>query len=139
MEPTMGLAERRIAKDFETTVLPGLQKQIDEAAGFAVPIEVRWDTLTKNESMSHNWKECWPKLYFVPIVEAFQKICVDDMGKEALKEKLKKIVIQDAKDSYSSYWATFENGLLTLDYQFANVDSFKDRADVLQQALEKAL
>ena len=135
----MGLAERRIIKDFEANVFPGLKKKIDDAAGFAVPMEIRWDTLAKEERFSHQWAADWPNIYFQPIIEAFKQICVDDMGKEALKGALKQIVVQNTKDSYSSDWATFESGVLTLDYQFANVDAVRDRMEKLKTAVEKAL
>lgn len=137
----MGLAEKRAAAEFETTVYPALKKQIDEAAGFEVPLEVRWDTLLKQEKQVAAWKDAWPKLYFLPIVNAFEQIGVDQMGKDALKETLKKIVVQDAKESYSSYWATFDkgSGTLTLDYQFTNVDDIGGRAELLRKALEAAM
>jgi len=135
----MGLAEKRIIKEFETNVFPGLKQKIDEAAGFTVPIEVRWETLAKEERYSHQWAGSWSNVYFQPIIDAFKQICVDDMGKEALKGALKRIVVQNTKDSYSSDWATFESGVLTLDYQFANVDAVRDRMEKLKTAVEKAL
>ncbi|NVJ01678.1 hypothetical protein HV824_26655 [Myxococcus sp. AM009] len=135
----MGLAERRIVKDFETNIFPDLKKQIDEAAGFDVPVEVKWDTLTKSDQYSGAWVASWPKIYFQPIINAFKNICVDDMGKEALAGGLKKVIIQDAKDSYSSDWAIFEGGTLTLDHQFCNADDVDDRTHTLQKTLEKAL
>jgi hypothetical protein len=135
----MGLAEKRVVKDFETNVYPGLKKQIDETAGFEVTVEVRWDTLAKDDGYTHLWKEGWPKIYFEPLVAALKSICADDLGRDALKGALKKIVIQNAKDSYSSYWSTFEDGVLTLDYQFTNVDEVQDRTNVLRETLEKAL
>jgi hypothetical protein len=135
----MGLAGRRAAKEFETNVFPKLKAEIDAVAGFPVPIEVRWDTLTKDETYVASWNDAWPKIYFTPMVEAFKSICADDLGKEALKGALKKVIVQDAKDSYSSWWATFEGGTLTLDYQFTNVDYVDDRTKVLRETLEKAL
>ena len=135
----MGLAEKRIIKEFETTVYPGLKQKIDEAAGFAVPMEVRWETLAKEERYSHQWLGAWQNVYFQPIIDAFKHICADDMGKEALKGALKQIVVQNTKDSYSSDWASFESGVLTLDYQFANIDAVRDRMERMKTAVEKAL
>lgn len=135
----MGLAENRAIKEFVTTVLPSLKTKIDEAAGFDVPLEVRWDTLTRDETYSSGWVAGWPKIYFQPIIEAFQQICVDDMGKEALRSSLKRVVVQNTKDSYSSWWASFAGGTLTLDYMFTNVDAVTDRTRVLREALENGL
>ncbi|MEO8704659.1 MAG: hypothetical protein ABI867_31680 [Kofleriaceae bacterium] len=135
----MGLAEKRAAAEFETKLFPDLVKKIHDAAGFAVPIEVRWDTLAKQEKYVARWNEGWPKLYFLPIVEALQRICVDDLGKQALATALKKIVVQDTRDSYSSNWAAFASGVLTLDYMYTNVDDVGERARTLREALEKEL
>ncbi len=137
----MGLAEKRAAAEFETNAYPTLKKTIQEAAGFELPIEVRWDTLMKQEKYVKAWPEAWPKLYFTPIVNAFSKICIDDMGKAALKETLKKIVIQDTKPSHSSQWAAFDKatGLLTLDHQFTNLGEIQSRSDILRKVLEAAM
>ena len=135
----MGLAEKRIIKEFETTAYPALKKKIDEAAGFEVVMEVRWDTLAKDEKYQGSWIASWPKIYFVPIENAFKEICADAMGRDALKGALKKIIVQNAAESYSSYWATFDDGVLTLDYQFTNVDAVDDRTQKLRAAVEAKL
>ena len=138
----MGLAERRVATDFETNHYPALKKKIDEAAGFEVPMEVKWNTLADGDPrFVKGWTDGWPKIYFAPIIEAFKLICRDQMGKDALRSALKQIVIQNTTKSFSSYWAKFEpaNGVLTLDYQYTNVDAIKDRTDVLVKELEKHL
>src|SRR3954462_2343928 len=77
---SMGLAERRAAKEFETKRFPQLKKDIDDAAGFEVPVTVAWDTLAK-EGEAHLYDDCWPKVYFQPLVAAFKGITIDDMGK----------------------------------------------------------
>lgn len=135
----MGLAERRAAQDFETNHWPALKKKIDEAAGFEVDIEVKWDTLAKEGKYVNQWTDAWPKIYFAPIIEAFKQIARDAMGKQALKESLKKVVVQNTTSSFSSYWASFESGQLTLDYQFTNVSDVKARTDVLVKELETKL
>lgn len=137
----MGLAEKRAATEFEAKTYPTLKQAIDEAAGFEVPIEVRWDTLMKQEKYVKAWPEAWPKIYFTPIVETFRQICIDDLGKTALKETVKKIVIQDTKPSHSSQWAAFDKatGLLTLDHQFTNINELKSRTEVLRKVLEAAM
>lgn len=135
----MGLAERRATKSFQDTKFPGLKKSIDAAAGFPVDVEVKWETISP-EGQSHLYDESWPKLYFVPVADALTSICRDDMGKEALKAALKKIVIQNTKDnSSSSYWCEFGGGTLTLEQSLSNVDDVKDRTDALVTLLESKL
>ncbi|HEY4221964.1 MAG TPA: hypothetical protein VGO62_11485 [Myxococcota bacterium] len=136
----MGLAERRAAADFEKNLLPKHKADIIAAMTFEVPIEVDLATLSKEGASAH-YGEAWPKVYFQPLVAALKSICADDMGKEALKGALKSIQIKNSSDIYSSSrWATFENGVLTLDHDpWSNVDEVKDRTDALIKLLEAKL
>ena len=134
----MGLAERRAIKAFEDTKWPELKKQIVEAAGTDVPIEVDWPSLAA-DGFAESYAESLPKIYFLPLIEAFKKVAFDDMGREAVKAGITKIVVQNKKPDYSSYWADLENKVLTLDYQFVNVDYVDDRTDTLVKKLEEKL
>lgn len=77
----------------------------------------------------------------MPLVEALKSISADDMGAEALKESVKKIVIKNASDcSSAGRWATFEGGGITLDHKpTTNVDHVQDRTDNLVKLLEDNL
>ena len=135
----MGLAERRAAKAFETEKFPKLKAEVIAAASFEVPIEVDWESLSKPE-MSHQYDETWPKLYFTPLIAAFKEICQDDMGKEALKAVLKKIVLTNKSGIYyGDRCAKLESGTLTIDHDMSNVDNIKERQDGIRTLLEKAL
>jgi hypothetical protein len=135
----MGLAERRAVKTFQDEKVPALKKQVEEAAAFAVPMEVNWETIAP-EGQAHLYDEAWPKLYFAPLVDAFKSICSDQMGKDALKGALKKVVIQNTKQNYSaSYWCEFDGGVLTLEQSLSNVDDVKDRTAALVTLLESKL
>ena len=136
----MGLAERRAAKQFEDEVFPGLVKDIQAAAGFAVPVEVVWEGLMA-DGYDHMYGEAWPKVYFTPLIAALKKITIDEMGKGALKDGLKKILIQNTKGNYSgSSVAAFEGGVLTLDHEpMSNIDDIADRTKGIQKVLEAKL
>ena len=136
----MGLAERRAAKEFETKRFAQFKTDIDTAAGFDVPVEVKWETFTI-EGESHLYDECWPKVYFEPLIEALKAVAIDDMGKDALKTGLKRVEIANTKDvSNYDYYATFEDGTLRLDHlPHTNVDDVSPRAKSVQKVLEKAL
>src|SRR5262245_35613209 len=136
----MGLAERRAAKEFETTMFPNWKKKIVEAAHFEVPINVDWEALAEPD-YAHLYAECWPQVYFEPLVGALPAICVDDMGREALQTGLKKIVVTNRSDrSYGSECATFEAGVLTVDHKpCTNVGQIEERTKSIQKALEAAL
>ncbi len=136
----MGLVERRAAKEFETKQFPQLKKEVDAAAGFEVLLEVRWDTLA-TEGQAGLYAESWPAIYFEPLITAIRAVGIDDMGREALKAGLKKVVIQNqAGVYYGDRMATFADGVLTLDHEpCTNVADVKDRSKGIQEALEKGL
>src|SRR5690348_7685423 len=124
----MGLAERRAAKEFETQKYPKLKAAIDAAAGFEIPVEVNWELLSI-EGSSHLYADCWEKVYFTPLIEALKVICFDEMGKEALKTSLKKVVVLNKDQiNYGDRMATFTGGVLTLDHKpTTNVGNLKER------------
>jgi hypothetical protein len=136
----MGLVERRAAKEFETKRFPQLKQEIDEAACFDVPLEVKWDTLA-TDGDTHLYEANWVKVYFQPLVQALKGITFDDMGKDAVKAGLKKIEIQNHKGASSGdAMVSFENGILVLDHKpHVNVDNVNERARSIQKLLEAKL
>ncbi|HEY4242411.1 MAG TPA: hypothetical protein VGM88_21485 [Kofleriaceae bacterium] len=135
----MGLAERRAAKDFQDKQFVELKKEIEKAAGFAVPLDISWDQLAK-EGSSHLYAESWPELYFKPLVAAFRQIARDDMGKEALAAGLKKIEIRNAKGAYSPHSAiSFDNGTLVIDHDLSNVGDTDERTKYIIEIVEQKL
>jgi hypothetical protein len=136
----LGLAERRACKAFEEQAYPPLKKQIDEAAGFEVPVEVRWGLLASKD-YADSYSESWPKVFFKPLIEALKRISNDAMGKEALKTGLKRIIVQNSCGNYSAdRWATFRDGTLFLDHDpVSNQDYGEERWQRLHHVLEKGL
>lgn len=136
----MGLVERRAVKEFQDRRLPALQQQVAEAAGFEVPLEIAWDQLARDDQARY-FDEGWTKVYFDPLVAALQAITVDDMGRDALKAGLTKVVIKSEGGIYDGErMASFAGGVLTLDHEpFTNVDDVAERSAAIQRALEKGL
>src|SRR5512140_81192 len=135
----MGIAERKAASQFEETAYPKLKKDVEAAAHFDVPIEVDWNTLAV-EGYEHLYAEAWPKVYFTPLIGALQAIAVDELGREALRSTLKRVVIRNTTGASSgSSMVRFQDGVLTLDHEPAtNVDNVEDRQEAIQRALEAA-
>jgi hypothetical protein len=136
----MTLAERRVVKEFETGQFPALKTRIEEAAGFAVPIEVQWDTLAV-PGESRLYAESWPQVYFEPLIAGLTVVCRDDLGREAIESTLKKIVIRNTKECvYGDCWATLQDGVLTLDHEpLTNAGDTEDRKNGLVKMLESTL
>ena len=136
----MNLAERRVVAEFESNHYPELQKRVEEAAGFAVPIEVRWESLAV-PGESHLYREHWPLVFFEPLIIGLSTVCRDATGKEAVRNGLHKVVIQNTKGCcYGSCWASFADGVLTLDHEaLTNSTDIADRTKGLVAALEGGL
>src|SRR5215472_14384724 len=136
----MGLQERRAAKEFETNVLPGLTSELAKIAGFEVPVKVDWESLSV-EGYASSYREFWTKVYFTPLLEALKGVCIDDMGRQALRDNLKSVVIQNKHQiHYGDRMATFDGGVLTLDHEAAtNIDDVEERKKGIQTLLESKL
>jgi hypothetical protein len=138
--PAMGLAERRALKGFQDNQLPALTAEIQQLAGFPVPIEINFEQLAKDD-YADSYADNFRKVYFEPTIGALKAIAIDDLGKDALKAGLKKIVFCNTKDTYTAEYAVaFADGALTIDHDScSNVDYVDDRTTALIKVLEKGL
>jgi hypothetical protein len=131
----MGLAERRAIKIFQEGKYTKLKEEIDRVAGFEVDMDINWDSLGK-EGYAEYYEEYLPKVYFRPLIDALKGVCVDDLGREALREGLKKVVLAD-EDEYNP---TFVGGKLMLHFGSTTyIDDVTDRKNRIQATLEKGL
>ncbi|MFT3701164.1 MAG: hypothetical protein QM802_02280 [Agriterribacter sp.] len=136
----MGLIEKRAIKAFQDTAYVNLVKEINTIAGYPVEFDVKWETLA-DPDYPHMYEEGFTKVYFTPVINALKEITVDDLGKEALKETLKKIVITNEKDIYYGCYAyAYDNGTLTIDHKpFTNIDDITDRSNELVKFLSSKM
>ncbi len=136
----MGLAERRIIKEFQEGAYKNLVSEINQLIGFNIEFDVDWNSLMSNE-YSDIWDTTFSKVYFQPLLGALKSIAEDDMGKEALKDSLHKIVIKDESDNSSARNTyKFENGVLVIDHSsYMNADFVEERTGALTEVLEKNL
>jgi len=135
----MGLAERRAMKEFQDKQFPELKNEIQKVAGFKVPIEIAWEQLAVEERTDY-YKEAWTEIFFKPVIDALRQITRDDMGKEALKDGLKKIEFRNSSGNSSPQRAiTFINGTIMIDHELTNVGDTADRTKHLIELVEKGL
>lgn len=110
----MGLAERRKMKELQENVLPGRVKEIAGICGAEIPYEVDWDSFQDDE----------PGLNFMDNLSchrlnmALRVICIDDMGKEAVRESLKRVRLRNVKDK-SAMKLSFADGTLEMHCAYA--------------------
>ncbi|WP_203658146.1 hypothetical protein [Actinocatenispora rupis] len=135
----MGLAERRAVQRFRDDDYPGWLARIEEAAGFPVPVDVSWDELAV-AGHADDYAEFFPLVYFAPLVNALRAVAVDDLGRQALRDGLRTIVVRNTGEYFSAAGMTFADGVLTFDHRSqTNLDFGAERADALRRLLESAL
>jgi hypothetical protein len=136
----MGLQEKRAIKAFQEGSYKKLTDEINAQAGYAIEYDVNWDTLALDE-MADYYDDSFTKVYFTPVLLSVKEIAADDMGKEALKETLKKIVIKnEAGNVYGSSAYSFSQGVLTIDHQpCTNIENVNERTTELTDLLMKQM
>jgi hypothetical protein len=110
----MGLNERRKVKELQETVLPGRVKEIEEICGKGVPYEVDWPSIA----------DSYEALNFLDNISchrlnmALRMICMDDLGKEAVREGLRTVKLKNVPDKAEKKLA-FEGGVLEMHCAYA--------------------
>ncbi|HEV8197959.1 MAG TPA: hypothetical protein VGP87_15035 [Gemmatimonadales bacterium] len=110
----MGLNERRKIKELQDTTLPGRVREIEEICGKAIPYEVDWDSFA-DDLDGLNFLD---NLSCHRLNMALRTICVDDMGKEAVRTTVRLIRLQNVKDK-SAMQMTFKDGVLEMRCAYA--------------------
>jgi hypothetical protein len=141
----LGLAERRAIQNYQEKFYPDLLKGINDAVGAPIEVEVKWDTMAgPGQAEKYSQPGYWTDIYFVPLVSALKAVASDAMGKKAVQEKLKKIVIfHDTTTAPASNYingVTFESGTLSINFHpYSNVSDVDSRAKAIQKLLESKL
>src|SRR3954454_11232108 len=110
----MGLNERRKMKELQEVVFPGRVKEIEEICGKPIPYEIDWDSLSDDAA----------GLNFIDNISchrlnmALRVICQDDLGKQAVRDGLKKIKLKNVKDK-SAMKLSFDDGVLEMHCAYA--------------------
>ena len=110
----MGLAERRKIKEIQDNVLPGRVKEIAEICGAEIPYDIDWDSFN-DDLQGLNFLD---NLSCHRLNMALRVICVDDMGKEAVRDALKVVRLRNVKDK-SNMKLSFGEGALNMHCAYA--------------------
>ena len=141
----VGLAERRAMAAYRKDKWPGIEQAIQQAAGFAIPVEVEWDQLTiPGNASNYADDEFFGKTIFEPLTAALRSITADQMGRDSLRAKLQRIHVRyDEKTAVASNYPgglTFKDGVLDINWRpYANTFDVQPRTEALTQLLEKNL
>lgn len=140
-----GLAERRAIAAYAKDMWPALEKSIQDAAGFPVAVTLDLKTLAlPGYADSYAADDYLRKPVIDPVIRALSGIASDEIGKQALKDKLKSVVIfyDEATAPASAYrdGVTFADGTLKVNWKpFTNVDDLDARVEALTKVLESNL
>ena len=130
----MGLAERRKIKELQETTLPERVREIAEICGAPIPYEVDWASFAEDaEALNFMDNISCHRLNM-----ALRVICADELGKEAVRETVKKIRLQNVKDK-PEMKIFFDAGVLEMRCAYALRTDGMFSDNVIRQFLMKHL
>lgn len=130
----MGLNERRKIKELQDTSFPARVKEIEEICGAPIPYEVDWDSLADDPEA----------LRFIDNLSchrlnmALRVICMDEIGKTAVRDSLKLVRLRNVKDT-SAMKIDFRDGVLEMHCAYAQATNGMFSDSTIRQVLEKNL
>lgn len=132
----MGLAERRWALEKKTELEAKLIDEIRAISGARVEVEIDWD------GFAGKMDDCGyigdPNYGLPQLVKALQDVGRDELGQEALRGQLKKIVVRPAS-SHDATSFTFADGVATWQAYFGSYSTGYIYAEAMQKILEAGL
>jgi hypothetical protein len=130
----MGLNERRKIKELQETTFPGRVKEIEEICGTPIPYEVDWESLADDpEGLNFIENVSCHRLNM-----ALRVICLDDMGKGAVRDGLKLVKLKNVKED-GTRKVGFAGGVLEMACAYAKGISGGFSDGEIRQVLEKGL
>ena len=110
----MGLNERRKIKELQETTFPERVREIEEICGKPIPYDVDWESLA-NDAEALNFID---NISCHRLNMALRIICLDDMGKEAVRDGLNLVKLKNVPDK-SAMQLRFEDGVLEMHCAYA--------------------
>jgi hypothetical protein len=131
----MGLVERRLAKEIQDTKIPEFKAELKTVTGFEPELDIKWDTFIAFDEypLTRLRDSMLPS-----IMDGMKNICIDDMGKEALKAGLTKIILVNT-DKGDEVEIRYANKELYVCSQLAGDSHSAYSSDQIQTLLEKNL
>lgn len=110
----MGLIEKRKIQELRDVTLPERQKEIAEICGAPIPYEVDWESF-QDDIEALNFLD---NLSCHRLNMALRVICMDQLGKDAVKSGLRTIRLRNVKDRKDMKLA-FDGGVLEMHLAYA--------------------
>jgi hypothetical protein len=110
----VGLNEKRKLKEHQEKTVPERTAELAEICGTQIPYEIEWDSFA-DDLEALNFLD---NISFHRINMAFRVICADSVGKEGVKEGLKKIKLKNVK-AKPDMKISFDKGVLEMHCAYA--------------------
>ena len=130
----MGLAEKRKIKELQEVTLPERVREIEEICGKPIPYEVDWDSIA-DDAEALNFMD---NISCHRLNMALRTICMDDLGKEAVREGLKLVKLKNVKDK-GDMRLTFDGGVLEMHCAYAQRTDGMHSDNAIRDVLMKGL
>ena len=130
----MGLQERRKIQELQDTTLPERSREIAEICGQAIPYEVDWASL-ENDAAGLNFVD---NLSCHRLNMALRTICIDDMGREAVREGLKLVKLRNVAEP-AQRQLSVQGGVLEMHCAYAQGTQGMHSDSAIRDALMAAL
>jgi len=129
----MGLEERRRIKELEEVTLPARSEEIREICGVAIRYEVDWTSLS-NDAEGLNFLD---NVSCHRLNMALRVICVDDLGRSAVREGLRLIKLRNVADQNNKA-IQFTGGVLEMQCAYRmRMDGAFDDNEIRKVLLEQ--
>jgi hypothetical protein len=91
----MGVEAKRHMKHFKDDIVPAEMKRFKESCGFEVAVDVDWDSFGNDADRIRGLSS---NRGLAELNEAFHHLCKDQIGKDGVKAKIKRIAFRNIAD-----------------------------------------
>jgi hypothetical protein len=105
----MALQERRLIQQYTNTLLPQVQADLKQACGGDIEVSVEWDGFESDMAAL----ERLPSQCFDRLVTAIGWVCKEEIGKAAMREKVRQVVVRNVGTAAERNLA-LSDGILTV-------------------------
>ena len=130
----MGLEERRKMKELQEVTFPGRVKEIEEICGAPIPYDVDWSSLA-NDLEALNFID---NISCHRLNMALRTICIDEMGREAVREGLKQVRLKNVAEP-AQRQLSFKDGVLEMHCAYAQRTDGMHSDNAIREVLMKGL
>ncbi len=139
-----GPKEKQAVEQVRQNKLPELHKKLNEALGFEVELDIRWQTFAVKGFHGNFYTKGFEEIIFGTLTDVFEEFTQDTWQKEAAQKGIKRIVLLNTvgeklgRDGWARRFY-LKDGVLTFDHSAVSYTPKARRDAALRHVLENAL